>query len=81
MRLVEVDKLPGKAFYKPTKVYKLLCEFRDSSMDCAKIEDYDYKNATSAQASIRNSIKHFKFLNIVCTAREGNVYLLKTNKE
>lgn len=81
MRLVKVDKLSGKAFYKPTKVYKLLCEFRDSEMDCAKIEECDYANTNSAQASITKAIKHFKFLNIVCTAREGNVYLLKTNKE
>ena len=81
MRLVKVEKFPGRAPYKATKTLKLLCEFRDSDMDCAKVEDYHYANATSAQASIAGSIKHFKFANIVCTVRNGSVYLLKTNEE
>lgn len=83
MNLVPYEKSALKRFYKPTKIYKLLCEFRDSDFDCVKVDGIEerYKSAASAQASFHHSIKRFKMAGIVATMREGSLYLIKTGDD
>lgn len=63
--------------YKRTKNQKLLEAFRDSGMDCARVEGWTHVNAKSCRASLANSIKNLKMYNIQVFERKGEVYLVK----
>lgn len=63
--------------YKSTKNLKLLEAFRDSDMDCARVEGWTHANAKSCRASLAKSIKNFKMYNIQVFERKGEIYLVK----
>lgn len=81
MKLVPYDMQKSNLFsyrgYKRSNNLKILEEFIDSDLDCAKVEGFTQKNATTAAKSLNNSIKRYKFLNIHANARKNNLFLIK----
>lgn len=80
MKLVERDAkiLDGMAYVK-TRNYETLLEFLNSDMSVAEVVDYPQKSAEVCTASLRNSIKKFKFNSIGVTYRMDKVFLFKKN--
>lgn len=81
MRLTEVNYEEANAGYKKTKLYAILCEFRDSKMKCARIDDTEYVSAGSGASAFKKSIKRFGFAGIECFTRKGCIYLVKTEEK
>ena len=79
MKFVEVKKSEiENGFYKKTKLFKFLTEFRDSGLEAARVEwEGHYKNPYSCQSSLCSAIKTFRLLNIEFIARNGKIYLVK----
>lgn len=59
--------------------FKLLSEFAESGMDCAKVEGYPHKNAESCAVSLRRAISTYRMYTIGVTVRNGNVYLIRNS--
>ena len=78
IKLIPCDRNEIEGGYARTKNLKILEEFRDSGLDCAKLEGWTNKDANHAATSLNVSIKRFKFGGIKATGRAGNVYLIKT---
>ena len=72
----EFDKVKYRAYYKRSKVYDLLLNFVNAHIKCAKIEDWQYKDAMVGARVINVSIKHFKFAGIRAISRNGEIYLV-----
>lgn len=72
----DFDKVKYKAYYKRTKIYDLVLAFVNAHIKCAKIEDWQYKDATVGARVINVSIKHFKFAGIRAISRGGEIYLV-----
>lgn len=80
MKLTQYDaKKLNDRQYKRTKLFDILEEFAESDMECAKVEGWPHKSATSCQASLTKSIKNFGF-NIKVVTRNKEVFLVKTIK-
>ena len=57
---------------------KILKEFSESELKCARVEDWTQKNANSCVSSLKNSIKLYKYdKTISAFTRLGEVYLTK----
>lgn len=78
MKFTECDfeKVKYRGFYKRTKLYDLLLSFANAHIKCAKVEDWQYKNAMTGARVINASIKHFKFAGIRAISRRGEIYLV-----
>lgn len=61
---------------KNTSNYKVLTEFVDSGMDCAKIEGWTQAGAKACANSLRTSIKRFRF-GVRVVLSKGEVFLVK----
>lgn len=70
------SKLQSSNFQR-CKLQKILEEFRDSDMDCAKIEGWEYKDANTCAASFAGSIKRFNVKGIRAISRQGEVFPIK----
>lgn len=79
MKLVPYDVNELGSYYRKTKNLKLLNEFADSGLDCAKVEDFTQKDARSCASALSKAIKHFRFGNIQVVTRKGCVFLVKTD--
>lgn len=79
MKLIpyDIDKVKGRMQYKRSENLRILEEFAKSELECAKVEDYSCENAHNCAASLRNSIKRYKFADITVSARKGEVYLIR----
>jgi len=77
MRLTPASREEVRGHYRRSENLKLLDEFANSGMDCAKIEDLGERDACQIAGSLRNSVKRYGFNSIVIAARDGVVYLLK----
>ena len=64
--------------YKPTKIYKIVCDFIDSEYPIAEVNwaPGEYRNATSAYSSLKSAIVRFKKMNIEVCQRNGKIYLV-----
>lgn len=74
MKFTECDF--DKAYYKRTKIYDLVLAFVNAHIKCAKVEDWQYKDANTGARVINVSIKHFKFAGIRAISRDGEIYLV-----
>lgn len=63
--------------YQKCKLQKILEVFRDSNMDCVKVEGWEHKDANTCAASFMNSIKRFNIKGIRAISRKGEVFLIK----
>lgn len=78
MKLVKYDKNKlGTKYYTKTDHQKLIEEFANSDMDCAKIEGWTHANASSCQNALAQSIKRFNFSGIRAMVRNKEVFLVK----
>ena len=78
MKLVSVNiEEYTKRAYSRTKNLKLLEEFINSDMDCAKDEEYDHKDAYSCASSLKKSSILYGLNNINVSVRKGEVLLIK----
>lgn len=66
--------------YNKSDNFTLLETFAESDLDCAKIEGFHQKSAAICCASLQNSIERYKFSNMKAITRNGEVFLIKTNK-
>ena len=78
MKLVPYErKKIGYLGYKLSDNYRILEEFADSGLDCAKVEGWTAKTAGYCASSLNNSIKRYKFAGMVAISRKGEVYLIR----
>lgn len=77
MRLVKCE-VPKN--YKRTKNLELLEEFIRSGEKCVRIDGWEeqYRNRTSLQSSMNNSIRKFKVTQVKCIVRGDDVCLINT---
>ncbi len=61
--------------------FKLLTEFAESSVECAKVEGYPHKTANGCATALRSAIKTYRIFTIAVTVREGDVYLIRKPME
>ena len=79
MYLVKVDKSEVNNRYQKTRLLTLLDEFVNGGYDVARVEGASehYANLKSAQNTIKNAIKHFKFYGVRCSIQNNESYLIK----
>lgn len=79
MNLVAYDKkkLDNPYGYKRTKWFKIIDEFVESDMDCAKVKDFPHKSATSCAASLNRAIRRYHKDGIRAIERKEEVFLIK----
>lgn len=65
-------------YYKKSDNLALLEEFLNSNMDCAEVEGFTQKSASTCAASFNTSIKNYRFHGIKAISRRNKVYLVKT---
>ena len=83
MKLAPYNRENMAKSYRLGKNQKLLLDFIDSGLDCARVEDFPHKSATICQSVLRISAARIGLGNSIriCT-RGGEVYLLrKTNNQ
>lgn len=83
MKLVPYDlsKLPGESFYSRSDNLRILEEFANSGLDCAKVENFTHKHASSCASSLKNSIRNYKMYSIQVITSRGEVFLIKKKVE
>ena len=62
--------------YKRCGNQKILEDFLDSGLECARLDDWTQKNAYIAAGNLRKSAKHFG-LGVDIVSRKGQVYLIR----
>lgn len=78
MKFHPYERKDLKKVYRPGHNQKLLYEFVDSGLDCAKLEDYPQKSARVCQTNLRTSAVRAGLGNTVRIHVEGeNVFLLR----
>lgn len=75
MRLIPYDE--KKIHYVKTSNLRILEEFLNSGLTCAKLEGFPQKNAETCACSLRASIRHFKMNGIKVIKRGDAVILLR----
>lgn len=80
MKLIPCDVNEFRRGYERSNNYEILREFNESGLDCAKVENYTQINATSCATSLRTSIKRYRFGNLECKVRRGEVFLIQKEK-
>lgn len=80
MKLVEynINKVDVKG-YKKSNNLKILEEFIDSGLECAKVDGFTQDNASHAAYSLNNSIKRYRFGGIRAISRNKEVFLIRVN--
>lgn len=76
LKAYDIKKINAKLFSK-TENRKLLEEFIDSNLACAKVECFPQKNSKVCTSSLNNSIKTYHMLGIKAIERKGQVFLIK----
>lgn len=79
MRFVKCEMSELGITYKRTKNLAILDEFKKSGLECARLEEWTYKDACRGAGSLNKAIKHFKFAGIRAFSRNGQIYLVKEN--
>ena len=73
----DINKIGGKSIYKRSANLRLLEDFIDSELECAKVEDFPHKDAQSCLGSLGHSIVHYGMNNIRCIMRNGEIFLIR----
>lgn len=79
MKLVKYDinKIENAMGYTKSENLRLLEEFIESGMECAKVEGFNHKTAIHCAISLNASIKRYNLGGIRAISREGVCYLIK----
>jgi hypothetical protein len=77
MKFVEYDiEQVALHRYKKTDNMKLLDEFSESGLACAKVEEYTQRDAHICAASLRKTALHAHMSHIKVIVRKGEVYMI-----
>lgn len=57
--------------------FKLLMDFAERGIECAKVEGYPHKNADSCAVALRIAIKKYRLFTIGVVVRKEDVYLIR----
>ena len=68
----------GKKRAKKADNYKLLTDFADSDMKCARVDGWRHKTVHGCATSLRKTIENYNMFDIAVFVRKGEVYLIKT---
>lgn len=79
MKLVPYDVKKVK-YYSTTKNLKIIKEFKESNLQCAKIEDFPHADARSCYSSLVGSIKRFGIVGVRVITSRGEVFLIKESE-
>lgn len=79
MKLIPYDikKIGGSSWYKKSENLRILEEFANSDMECAKIEDYTQKSAEVCVSALKSAIKRYRIAGVQAMMRKGEAYLIK----
>lgn len=67
--------------YSVSENRRLLEEFANSGLECAKVTDFTHRDAYVCANALRNSIRTYRMFSYTAVVRGGEVYLLrKTDK-
>ena len=80
MKLVKCDRkeIRSNVYWRKTDNMKLIEEFANSSLDCAKVEGWTQKSATGCAGSLNKTIKLLHKNNMKAISQHGEVFLVKT---
>ena len=67
--------------YKLCANQKVIQEFLDSGLECAKVEDYTQHSAYCCTKCLSIAIKSMNVGTVCAITRKGNVYLIKTTEK
>lgn len=79
MKLVPCEKIHLKTYVRNSDNFETIMEFKDSELECAKVEGYPHVSAKICATSLRNTIKNYKIRGIKVSYRGDEVYLIKEN--
>lgn len=79
MYFVEADISKAKMSYKRTKLLYILESFKNSGLECAKIEDHDYATTRSGCGYFRAAIKRFGVNGVGVRDINDEIYLIRTD--
>lgn len=79
MYFVKAEPNERKRGFKRTKLLALIEDFKNSGLDLARVEDWEYVSAGVGANAIRVAIKHFKIGCVHVFTRNGNIYLERTD--
>jgi hypothetical protein len=77
MYFTEVKDAPK--FYKKTKLYSILSDFKNSGIKYARVEDWKYATCNAGVNAINKSAKRYKFNGIHAFYRKGEIFLINEN--
>lgn len=79
MKLVKYDinKMDNADGYRKSDNDKILEEFVESGMDCAKVEGFLHTTSMSCASSLNNSIKRYHIGGVRAVSRKGECFLIK----
>lgn len=77
LKACNIEEL-GRKRAKRADNYKLLSDFADSDMKCARVDGWQHKSAHVCATSLRKTIESYNMFDITVFVRKGNVYLIKT---
>lgn len=77
MKLIPTNEKELERTRTKSDIFSLLMEFQESTMDCAKVEDYPHKSAKSCANSISIAIKKYRLGTIRVTQRGEDVFLIR----
>ena len=81
MKLVPYDKQKIQQIgTRYSDVYNTLMEFRESGMDCCKLEGYPHKTATNCAVALRAAIQRYKMFTVRVFVRKDEVFLVKNEE-
>ena len=63
---------------RKSNLSKLILEFRDSGIKCAKLEDWKYCSPRCGAGTINRSAKNLKLHHIKAVVIDDNIYLINT---
>lgn len=83
MKLIPYDarNLTVRKGYKKSENLRILEEFVESGMECAKVEGYTQKNALICSSSLSSSIRNYNMGGVIARTRNGEVFLIKVSEE
>lgn len=65
--------------YSSSENRRILEQFAESGLECAKVTDFTQKDAYVCAASLRNSIKTYRMFSYTAIVSRGEVYLIRKN--
>lgn len=77
MKLVAYDKKKINGSFVYGQNMELVEQFRNSDLDCVKVEGWTHSNASVCVACLNATIKRCRIFTIKAISRNGEVFLVK----